>query len=100
MSDPIKNACCGSCRWWSAWTDPSFTASRTAETRLGDCRKRAPVITEPCDERGVVKPRTKWPGTMARDFCGEHEAGEPVGEKASEPVMRTVPWRPPGLPPG
>ncbi len=74
-----NKGCCKTCRWWSKWTDPAFMAARTDETQLGDCRKHAPVMIEPRDERGVVKPRTKWPGTMARDFCGEHEERE-VGQ--------------------
>ncbi len=56
---------------------------------MGTCRRRAPIAIPVSASPGIPF-QTVWPGTMATDFCAEHQP-RPAPAKQPIPAAPVVP---------
>jgi hypothetical protein len=71
MAVRAENEICLTCGFWNADPAQRSEAERVHRTRIGippkhECRSRPPVV--------LPSAQTKWPETLAFDWCGEWEA--------------------------
>lgn len=72
MDTHEERAQCRSCHWWAK--HPVLTRDGLP---AGECRLRGPAIFQRNDERHTLI--TRWPMTVALDFCGSHRASRAQG---------------------
>lgn len=86
MSGPMPERC-ENCRFWDAYTDASAYYDNIRPGEIGDCRRRAPRISEELLRRTLPGPNSEqfdalannlyvpsaFPVTAQESWCGEYE---------------------------
>lgn len=76
---------CGNCRWFSEDQEPGGPSANT--TRLGECRRHAPVIVAYTADGGYYE--SVVPRTRAAKFCGDWEDDGVAAQRKATDTRRT-----------